>query len=77
MTDHNTNSVNATALRQYLDDMQSNATRLSGIIKAAAYLENDGGCEDGRAALVYLAERFANELTNDLDFVNRPKGIVA
>lgn len=77
MTEHKTTPVNAIAHRTYLDEMQSSATRLAGIIKAAAYLENDGGCDDGRAALVYLAERFANELANDLDFVNRPKGEVA
>ena len=66
----------APRLAEYLSDLQSRATRLHGIVAAAAFLENAGACKDGRAALVFLAEELAAEINNALDSVNIPKGTI-
>lgn len=64
-------------LSKYLTNLHERATRLSGIMRAAAHLESEGGCEEGRATLVFLADDLANEMCTALDYVNIPKGGVA
>ena len=65
---------NDTGLPEYLKDMQGRACRLSGVMSAIAYLENEGACTEGRMALVYLAEELASELYDALDTINIPNG---
>jgi len=54
--------------------MQRRACRLSGVMNAIAFLENEEQCNEGKAALIFLAEELANDLNNALDSVNRPEG---
>ncbi|NYS24601.1 hypothetical protein HUK65_06315 [Rhodobacteraceae bacterium 2376] len=61
-------------LSEYLTDMHFKATRLSGIMNAVAFLEGEERCDEGKAALIYLAEELAGDLNNALDAVNLPKG---
>lgn len=61
------------AIRRYIEDQQHLACRLAGVTAAIAYLTNDGGCEEGQAALIYLAEDLAIQLHTALDIVNLPK----
>lgn len=77
MTERKTDPANSNAMGKYLDDLQSMSTRLAGVLTAAAFLENEGRCEEGRSTLVYLAEELANDLTGALDVVRRPKGELA
>lgn len=70
----NPSSGNTPGLSEYLTDLHQQATRLSGVMRAVAHLENEGGCEEGRATLVFLADELANELCTALDCVNLPKG---
>lgn len=77
MTEHNPTSGNAPSLAKYLSDLQDKATRLHGVLEAAAFLVNEGGCKHGQAALTYLSEELANELSIALDTVNLPKGTLA
>jgi hypothetical protein len=63
----------ARLLRKHMYDVQSKACRLSGVLNAIAYLENDDACEDGQAALIFLAEEMAQEVFTDLDSVNLPE----
>ena len=72
MTEHILLTENASVMGKFLDELQDKSTRLAGVLKAAAFLEGEGQCSDGRATLVYLAEELANDLTNALDLVNRP-----
>ena len=65
---------NDTGLPEYLKDMQGRACRLSGVMNAIAYLENEGACTEGRMALTFLAEELATDLYNALDTVNIPNG---
>ena len=61
-------------LNLYLTDMQARACRLSGVMSAIAYLENEGACTEGRMALTFLAEELATDLYNALDTINIPNG---
>ncbi|MCC5968403.1 MAG: hypothetical protein JJU15_00465 [Pararhodobacter sp.] len=74
MTNETPSAGNTPGLPEYLQDMQDRASRLSGIMNAIAFLENEGRCEEGRVALVYLAEELAAQLNTALDSVNLPKG---
>jgi len=74
MTDKTPSPGNAPGLAAYLDDMQSKATCLSGILSAAAFLVNEGACKEGQDTLIFLSEDLALELTRWLDVVNRPEG---
>lgn len=67
MTDHNPDSGNAPGLAAHLSDMQTLACRLSGLLKALAYLENDDACREARSSLIYIAEDLATRLNNGLD----------
>lgn len=64
----------STSLKTHLGHLQHLATRLSGVMSAIAYLENQDECRDGQAALIFLAEEMAHQLNNSLDIVNIPKG---
>ncbi len=63
------------ALTKYLNDMQIRACRLSGIMNAIAFLENEDACREGQATLIYLAEELAGDLYTALDTVSRPEGV--
>lgn len=67
-------TTNTPDLSKYLAEVQAKALSLSGLIKAIAHLENEGGCAEGRAALTYLAEPMANEIFLALDSLHLPKG---
>ena len=41
-------------------------------MNAIAYLENDGGCEEGKAALIFVADDMAADINRALDLVNLP-----
>lgn len=60
------------ALTEYLNDMQDRACRLSGMMNAIAFLENEDACKEGQATLIYLAEELASGLYSALDAINRP-----
>ncbi|MFN4129796.1 MAG: hypothetical protein ACK4GC_08265 [Paracoccaceae bacterium] len=77
MTEHNPTLGNVTSLPKYLQNMQDKAMRLSGVMAAIATLTNEGSCMEGQVALIFLAEELALELSNALDSVCIPKGIVA
>jgi len=79
----NTNPASGTApglpateitLDKYLADMQDRACRLSGVMNAIAFLENEERCDEGKAALIYLAEELATDLYGALDCTRIPKG---
>lgn len=61
-------------LPEYLSDVHQQSTRLAGVMRAVAHLENEGGCDEGRATLVFLADELAQKLCTALDYVNVPKG---
>ena len=61
---------NAPGLPEYLADLQTKAVRLSGVMSAIGFLQNEGKCEDGKIALIDVAEQLANELSDGLDSVN-------
>lgn len=62
------------SLPEYLSAVQSKAVRLSGVVSAIAFLDNEGRCEEGRSALTYIAEELSRELSRALDIVNLPAG---
>lgn len=61
-------------LPAYLTDMQSRALRLAGVVRAIAFITNEGRCDEGRIALTYLAEELADDLNQALDAINIPNG---
>lgn len=63
------------AISKYLADMQNRACRLSGIMNAIAFLENEDACKEGQATLIYLAEDLAGDLYSALDSVNHPEEV--
>lgn len=64
----------APGVSEYLTAVHSKAVRLSGVVSAIAFLDNEGRCEEGRSALTYIAEELVQELTLALDTVNLPAG---
>ena len=59
------------------DTAYDKALRLSGVLQCVAHLENDSACNDGRIALVYLAEELAADLVQYLDPPPVPKAVAA
>ena len=74
MTHQTPTPGNAPGLPEYLADLQTKAVRLSGVMSAIGFLQNEGKCEDGRIALIDVAEQLANELSDGLDSTNLPRG---
>ncbi|SDX21353.1 hypothetical protein [Roseicitreum antarcticum] len=62
------------SLRQHLEDAQSVACNLSGLLNAVAYLQGASECQHGQAALIYVAENMARDLNDRLDSLNIPTG---
>jgi len=77
MTDQTPKPGTDTGLPEYLDAMQSKASRLSGVLKACAFLVDEGACKEGQDTLIYLCEALARDLSNALDAVNRPYAVTA
>ena len=59
-------------IRGYISDVQNRMCRLSGIMTAVAYLVNEDACQEGQAALIYMADEMAKEIFVALDSVNLP-----
>ena len=59
-------------LRQNIATIQTLACRFSGVVEAIANLENKKICENGKCALIYIAEEIAGQLFTGLDSVNLP-----
>ena len=57
-------------LRHSIATMQTLACRLSGVVEAIAYLENEKVCENGKCAMIYIAKEIAGQLFTGLDSVN-------
>lgn len=76
MTDNNAipaNNPALSALKAHVQEVQNKACRLSGLVNAIAYLEGEKACEEGKCALIYLAEELAEEINLALDTVSLPK----
>lgn len=71
MTNPNAVSANDTLRPEHqpktLSDCQYDAVHLAGLLEAIAYLDNDGQCAEGRAAITCVALDMANRLGEDLD----------
>jgi hypothetical protein len=67
------NNTGLPELLAHIDDMHSQACRLSGVLNAIAYLENESACGAGRTALVYMAEELAEQIYSGLDCINLPE----
>lgn len=71
MTDHTPTPGNAPGLpAPSISDVHKKALRLSSILSAVAYLENESACAEGRSALIFIAEELSAELELALDHVN-------
>lgn len=55
------------ALNRHISNSHCKALRLHGVLEAIAYLENDGGCRNGQASLIYMADDLMREIVDDLD----------
>ncbi len=60
-----------------LPAIHTKALRLSGILSAIAFLENENACAEGRSQLIFLAEELSEELTDALDALYTKEGRAA
>ena len=65
-----TDQADPPRLAKRIDTAYDKALRLSGVLQCVAHPENDNACNDGRIALVYLAEELADELMRHLDLTS-------
>ena len=77
MTNSTPTPGNAPGLSEYLATLQTKAIRLTGVLSAIGFLNNEGHCEDGQTALIDVAEQLAKELDSALDSVNLPRGALS
>ena len=57
-----------------ISSIHRTAVRLSGVLSAVAFLENEGQCKEGQSALIFLAEELGLELENALDTYSTRQG---
>ena len=50
--------------------IHNRAVKLEGLIKAIAYLENEGDPFECQSALIFVAEEIASQLERELDLLN-------
>lgn len=55
------------ALRAKIETLHFDSVRIAGLTSAICCLENSGECDEGRAALVFLAQDLTQKLARDLD----------
>lgn len=58
----------------HLDEIHRTAVRLSGVLNAIAFLENQDACREGQATLIFIAEEIGQQLESDLDRFCTQKG---
>lgn len=61
------------ALMKRLNKIQDRACLLDGVIEAINFIENEGGCPNGRHALCVVAQELSHEIFVALDSVELEK----
>lgn len=67
------NDTGLAAMKAHCSDVQTTALRLCGVIEAIEILD-DAGAANAVSCLVRIARSLAEEVNNQLDSVNLPKG---
>ncbi|MFC0201173.1 hypothetical protein [Paracoccus rhizosphaerae] len=71
---HNTPGTSDEALRQHCSGVQTTALQLCGVIEAIEILDDAGTAANAVTCLIRIARSLADQVNNDLDSVNLPKG---
>ena len=60
------------ALTKRLSEIQARACLLDGVIEAINFIENEGGCPNGRHTLGIIARELSSEIFQALDCTELP-----
>lgn len=63
----------AAKLLDHIQNIQDKASRLSGIMEALFFIDNENTCREGCSALVAIGRELAADINTQLDAVNLPK----
>lgn len=58
------------SIEQEIDNLLATATRLAGIVSAAALLHENNLCKKATATLIFLSDELAAKLNHDLDMLS-------
>lgn len=61
------------AIKAHVAKIQDRACLLTGLIEAINYIEDQGGCENGRFTISVIAQELASEIYQSLDTVELAK----
>ncbi len=68
------NDISLPKLIARIQGVQREACLLNGLIEALTFIDNEGGCENGRKAIGMLAEEMSGEISTALDLIVLQRG---